>query len=62
MRVLETRVYRGPSPYGYRPVVRMTLDLEDMEQHPSASIPGFNEKLVEMLPTLQEHGLSLIHI
>ena len=58
MRVLETRVYRGPSPYGYRPVVRMTLDLEDMEQHPSASIPGFNEKLVEMLPTLQEHGCS----
>lgn len=58
MRVIETRVYRGPSPYGYRPVIRMTLDLEDMEQHPSASIPGFNQALVEMMPTLQEHGCS----
>jgi cyanophycin synthetase len=36
----------------------MTLDLEDMEQHPSASIPGFNERLVELMPTLQEHGCS----
>ncbi|HEU5090614.1 MAG TPA: acetate--CoA ligase family protein, partial [Roseiflexaceae bacterium] len=58
MRVLETRVYRGPSPYGYQPLIRMTLDLEDMEQHPSASIPGFNERLVELIPSLREHGCS----
>ena len=29
MRVLETRVYRGPSPYGYRPVIRLTIDLDE---------------------------------
>ena len=41
MRVHETRVYRGPSPYGYRPVVRMTLDLEELEQYPTSKLPGF---------------------
>ena len=57
MRVVETRVYRGPSPYGYRPVIRITLDLEELEEHPSAS-SGFNERLVECMPTLQEYGCS----
>ncbi|MBK9715296.1 MAG: cyanophycin synthetase [Kouleothrix sp.] len=58
MRVLETRVYRGPSPYGYRPVIRLTIDLDELEQHPSGELPGFNERLVALIPTLQEHGCS----
>ena len=58
MRVRETRVYRGPSPYGYRPVIRLTIDLEELEQHPSGELPNFNEQLVALIPTLQEHGCS----
>ena len=58
MRVLETRVYRGPSPYGYRPVIRLTVDLEDLEQYPSGIIPEFNERLLALMPTLREHGCS----
>ncbi|MFL5801659.1 MAG: cyanophycin synthetase family protein, partial [Roseiflexaceae bacterium] len=58
MRVLETRVYRGPNPYGYRPVIRLTVDLEELEQHPSGELPNFNEQLVVHIPTLQEHGCS----
>ena len=58
MRVVETRVYRGPSPYGYNPVIRITLDLEELEEWPSARIPGFNERLLELMPTLAEHGCS----
>jgi cyanophycin synthetase len=58
MRVLETRVFRGPSPYGYRPVIRLTLDLEELEEWPSARIGGFNERLVELIPTLHDHGCS----
>jgi cyanophycin synthetase len=58
MRVYETRVYRGPSPYGYRPVIRITLDLEELEEWPSARIPGFNERLLALMPTLGEHGCS----
>ncbi len=56
MKLLETRVYRGPSPYGFRPVVRMTLDLEELEAHPSHVIPGFVERLLTGVPTLEEHG------
>ncbi|HMP38764.1 MAG TPA: cyanophycin synthetase [Roseiflexaceae bacterium] len=58
MKVLETRVFRGPNPYGYRPVIRLMLDLEELEQWPSAAIPGFNERLVALMPTLHEHGCS----
>jgi cyanophycin synthetase len=58
MRVVETRVYRGPSPYGYRPVIRLTVDLEELEQHPSGELPNFNARLVELIPTLEEHGCS----
>nr|MDQ2998741.1 cyanophycin synthetase [Chloroflexota bacterium] len=58
MRVVETRVYRGPSPYGYRPVIRLTVDLEELEQYPSGELPNFNARLVELMPTLAEHGCS----
>jgi cyanophycin synthetase len=58
MRVVETRVYRGPSPYGYRPVIRLTVDLEELEQYPSGELPNFNARLVELMPTLQGHGCS----
>lgn len=58
MRVLETRVFRGPNPYGYRPVVRITLDLEELEEYPSDRLPGFTDRLVELIPTLHEHGCS----
>lgn len=58
MKLLETRVYRGPSPYGYRPLIRMTLDLETLEESPSNTLPGFVDALLGAVPTLNEHGCS----
>ena len=58
MKLEETRVYRGPSPYGYRPVIRLTLDLEELEQFPSHLIPGFVDRLLTDVPSLEEHGCS----
>jgi cyanophycin synthetase len=58
VKLLETRVYRGPNLYGYRPVIRLTIDLEDLEQYPSDKIPGFVDRLLEDFPTLYEHGCS----
>ncbi|MCC6522281.1 MAG: cyanophycin synthetase, partial [Polyangiaceae bacterium] len=58
MKLDETRVYRGPSPYGYRPVVRLTLDLGELEDHPSNRIPRFVDRLLDDVPTLHEHGCS----
>lgn len=54
----EVRVYRGPNPYGYRPVVRVKLDLGELEAHPTDRLPGFTERLLSVVPTLNEHGCS----
>lgn len=58
MKLNETRVYRGPSPYGYRPLIRMTLDLETLEEFPSDKLPGFVPALLAAIPSLEEHGCS----
>lgn len=58
MQVLETRVYRGPSLHGYRPMIRMMLDLEELEEYPSDQLPGFTEQLIHLIPTLHDHGCS----
>jgi cyanophycin synthetase len=58
MKVVETRVYRGPNLYGYRPVIRMTVDLEELEEYPSNKIEGFVDRLVAHIPSLEEHTCS----
>ena len=58
MKLVEQRVYRGPNLYAHFPVIRLTLDLENLEQWPSAKIPGFVPGLVDAIPTLHEHGCS----
>ena len=58
MKLIERRVYRGPSLYAHFPVIRLTLDLQQLEQWPSARIPGFVDGLVKAIPTLEEHGCS----
>ena len=56
MRVLEYGVYRGPHLYSHRPMVRIQVDLGDLESWPTDRLPGFAEALVGALPTLQGHG------
>ncbi len=58
MKVLETRVYRGPNLYGYRPVIRLTVDLEELEEYPSDRIPHFVDRLVHHVPSLHDHTCS----
>jgi cyanophycin synthetase len=57
-QVVEVRVYRGPNPYGYRPVVRFKFDLGILEQFPTSKIEGFTDRLLEVVPTLHDHGCS----
>src|SRR3712207_9477455 len=59
MQVLESGVYRGPHYYSHTPFVRIMLDLGRMEDWPSNRIPGFTDRLLEMLPGLDRHGCSL---
>ena len=37
----------------------MLVDLGVLEHWPSNTIPGFNEALIELLPTLEDHACSL---
>ena len=59
MRVLSRSVFLGPNLYALFPVIRLTLDLEELESWPSAKLgPEFSAALLEMLPGLVEHGCS----
>jgi len=58
MQVLESRVYRGPNPYGYRPVIRFKIDLGPLEEYPSTRLPGFTDRLLALIPSLDEHTCS----
>ncbi|MFL6215964.1 MAG: cyanophycin synthetase [Blastocatellia bacterium] len=58
MKVLETQVYRGPNVYSLGPVIRMKIDLEDLEEKPSNLIDGFTDRLIEMIPSLYTHRCS----
>ena len=58
MQILERRTYRGPNLYAHFPVIRLNLDLGELEHHPSATIPGFVDALMAAIPSLQSHTCS----
>jgi cyanophycin synthetase len=58
MQILERRAYVGPNLYAHFPVVRLLVDLEALEEHPSAKMDGFVDGLLELLPGLNKHGCS----
>jgi hypothetical protein len=49
---------RGPNMWTYRPVLEAWVDIGDLEDSPSNTIPGFPERLALMLPGLEEHRCS----
>ena len=59
LRIIDTRILRGPNYWAREPVVRMVVDLGVLEEFPSNTIPGFVEALVNMLPSLEDHACSL---
>jgi cyanophycin synthetase len=59
MIVRQRSVYQGPSLYAHFPVIRLLLDLEQLEEWPSVRLGSpFVTTLLEWLPGLQEHGCS----
>lgn len=59
LRVLERAVYRGPHLYSHRRMVRVRLDLGELENWPTDRLPGFTQALTERLPGLARHHCSL---
>ncbi|HET9211389.1 MAG TPA: cyanophycin synthetase [Thermoanaerobaculia bacterium] len=58
MKILDTRVYRGPNLYALRKVIRLRVDLGELEDYPTARLPGFVDGLLEAIPSLREHTCS----
>ena len=58
MRIVDQRTYVGPNLYATFPVIRFTLDIGPLEEHPSASLPGFVDTLVGLIPSLDQHTCS----
>ena len=59
MKILDRSVYLGPSLYAHFPVIRLTLDLGELEEWPSVRLgESFIDGLLEAMPGLHKHGCS----
>lgn len=56
MRLLGVNAYRGPHLYSALPMIRLQLDLGDLESFPTDRLPGFVDALTAKLPGLLDHG------
>jgi cyanophycin synthetase len=50
---------RGPNIWTYRPVMEALIDIGALEDFPSNTLPGFNQRLSAWLPGLVEHRCSV---
>jgi cyanophycin synthetase len=58
LRILSSRVYRGPNVWHYEPAIQLVVDLGVLEDFPTNLLPGFADGLVERLPGLASHSCS----
>jgi cyanophycin synthetase len=58
IEIIDIKVLKGPSMWTYRPVLEAWVDIHDLEDYPSNTLPGFADRLVAWLPSLIEHRCS----
>ncbi|WP_375422930.1 cyanophycin synthetase [uncultured Friedmanniella sp.] len=58
LRILSSRVYRGPNVWHYEKAIHLVVDLGVLEDFPTNLLPGFADALVERLPGLAAHSCS----
>ncbi len=58
IKFLKIRVLRGPNIWTYRPVIEAIVDIGELEECPSNTLPGFVDRLKAYLPSLIEHRCS----
>ncbi len=58
LRVLETRVYRGPNYWMAEPAINLLVDLGSLEDWPTDRLPNFTESLLDRLPGIADHACS----
>lgn len=59
MEILKVLALRGPNIWSRRTVLEAWVDLGDLRDKSSATVPGLAEKLSAWLPGLEEHRCSL---
>jgi cyanophycin synthetase len=55
LQILRVSHLSGPNIWTYRSVIEAWLDLGELEDRPSNTIPGFYERLLALLPGLAQH-------
>ncbi len=59
MKLLQFRTYEGVNVYSYSPVIKATIDLENLNDISTAEIAGFTDKLIKAIPSLGEHHCTV---
>lgn len=55
IEIIDVLSLRGPNIWTYRPVIEAWVNIGDLEDSPSNTIPGFYERLTAWLPSLVDH-------
>lgn len=55
MRILDICEYKGKNIFSHYPVVKITIDLEELAEVWTDEIPGFAERLSRLMPSLKTH-------
>ncbi|MBN1424840.1 cyanophycin synthetase [Candidatus Fermentibacteria bacterium] len=58
MKTLGIKALHGANYYSLRPVIVMTIDLEDYDEVFTSELDGFPERLLECIPSLGDHRCS----
>ncbi|KOS08100.1 cyanophycin synthetase [Flavobacterium akiainvivens] len=60
MKIEKIQALRGPNIWSVKrkKLIQMRLDLEEMEQSPTNTIPGFRERIETLMPSLYTHRCS----
>src|SRR6476646_4711821 len=61
LTIVQVRVYRGPNVWSYDKALHVVVDLGVLEQFPTNTLPGFTDRLLELLPGLEAHTCSRGH-
>jgi cyanophycin synthetase len=59
MNISSLKVLRGPNQWASFPVLEAVVDLGTLENFPSNTLPGFNDRLMAWLPSMIEHRCSI---
>ena len=59
LEIRQTRILRGPNVWARVPVIHLVVDIGELEERPSNEIPGFVDRLIDIVPTLEDHVCSV---